>query len=197
MKIYTTTGDKGTTSLVGGTRVPKNHPRLQSYGTVDELNSWIGLIMANLPEGHTQLPVLTEIQNRLFDLCTALATEPTSNWQPPTPVDNIATTVERQIDAMDTELPRHDRFIMPGGTINAANAHIARTVARRAERHIIELITNDTQDDTKAELHPLWLQYINRLSDYLFVLARYLNLQAGIPEAYWTPQTSPTKKAKP
>lgn len=181
MKIYTTTGDNGTTSLVGGTRVSKNSPRLCAYGTVDELNSWIGLIIATLDTPIEQTHTLQWIQNRLFDMGSALATEPTSRWQPNDPAQDTVTRLEHEIDTMDAELPRHDRFILPGGTIAAANSHIARTVARRAERLMIDM---DRQGEA---VNPQWLKFINRLSDYLFVLARYINHRAGVTESFWEP----------
>lgn len=179
MKIYTATGDAGTTSLVGGTRVPKNSPRLEAYGTVDELNSWLGLIIANLPADDPQAELLTWVQNRLFDLGSTLATEASSKWQPSPPTPLVVTRLEQAIDAIDATLPRHNQFILPGGTPNAANAHIARTVARRAERQILSMLS------PQITINPLWLKFINRLSDYLFVLARHINHRDHTPETYW------------
>lgn len=176
--IYTLTGDKGTTSLVGGTRVPKNDTRLEAYGTVDELNSWIALLasLPLLPDGAQTL--LTAIQHRLFDIGSALATEPQSSWQPAPFPPHAVTDIEHAIDALDAELPRHNRFILPGGNTGAAQANIARTVARRAERRIISLAQ-------KAPVDPNIIKYVNRLSDYLFVLARSINKISGTPEIFW------------
>ncbi|MDO5394941.1 MAG: cob(I)yrinic acid a,c-diamide adenosyltransferase [Bacteroidales bacterium] len=177
MKIYTKTGDTGTTSLVGGTRTTKNSPRLEAYGAIDELNSWIGLIAAIDPDTANR-DTLQWVQNRLFDLGTILATEADSAWQPPQfPTENI-TRLEKEIDRLDNALPRHNRFILPGGSPLSANTQIARTVARRAERRIVTL----TQTET---IQPAAITFINRLSDYLFVLARYQNIKNGINEIFW------------
>lgn len=182
MKVYTRTGDRGTTSLVGGTRIAKDDPRLEAYGTVDELNSWIGLIVAT---AGTALPAddaatLQRLQNKLFDLGCELATEPTSRWQPRKIEPGDATWLETEIDRLDATLPAHNRFILPGGTQASAQAQIARTVARRAERRMISL----NADPETPVAHPAVL-FINRLSDYLFVLARHLNALAGEPEIFW------------
>lgn len=179
--IYTKTGDRGTTSLVGGTRVPKDSMRLEAYGTVDELNSWIGLLCADPACDDADRDTLTYIQNRLFDIGSELATEPASAWQP-VPMSAVAAQrLEREIDRLDAALPRHNRFILPGGSQSSARAHIARTVARRAERRIVTLSETDP-------VNPHLLAFVNRLSDYLFVLARHFN--AGHPEVYWTSQDS-------
>lgn len=180
--VYTRGGDKGTTSLVGGTRVAKNSPRLEAYGTVDELNSWIGMVAASPVFKDAKDPdivdELVKIQHRLFDIGSALATEETSSWQPePFPAMALQ-YLEKLIDKIDSLLPRHNRFIIPGGTMASARAHVARTVARRAERLIITL--TDT-----AAIDPLILPYINRLSDFLFVLARYAVMLEGEKEIFW------------
>lgn len=179
MKIYTRGGDKGHTSLVGGTRVPKNHLRLQTYGTLDELNSWIGLVISQ-PE---QLPppvvaTLLDVQNRLFDIGTILATEPESKWQPQPLTQQAVAQLEQAIDQLDTTLPRHNQFILPGGCPAAARAQVARTVARRAERQLTTLADN-------IEIAPEITAYINRLSDYLFVAARAANHFNGHDEIFW------------
>ncbi len=177
--VYTRTGDSGTTSLVGGTRAPKDSPRLEAYGTVDELNSWLGLIATAAVLDPADRVLILDIQNRLFDIGSILATEPDSAWQPaPLPAEAIV-SVERAIDRLDSALPVHNRFILPGGSPDAARAHIARCVARRAERRIITLAADTTVD-------PVVIAYINRLSDYLFVLARALNYNSGSEEIFWT-----------
>lgn len=180
VKIYTKTGDKGTTSLVGGTRVAKDDLRLHAYGTVDELNSWIGLVSAQaadmLPDVDRQL--LVWIQNRLFDLGSELATEPDSKWRPKEISDEDVAHLELAIDRIDADLPVHNRFILPGGTVASAQAQVARTVARRAERHMVTL------SGTVPVGGPA-MRFVNRLSDYLFTLARQLNMLAGAPEVFW------------
>lgn len=180
MKIYTRTGDAGTTSLVGGTRVHKTHPRLEAYGTVDELNSHIGLLAAlDIPDGLRA--DLRRIQNRLFDLGCQLATEEDSRWQPRAITAEDVAHIETLIDDIDATLPRHNRFILPGGSIPAAQAHIARTIARRTERDMLRL----DQALGEGKIAPEPLQFINRLSDYLFVLARRLNIIAHCDEIFW------------
>ena len=179
MKVYTRGGDKGHTSLVGGTRVPKNHPRLEAYGSLDELNSWLGLVICQ-PE---QLPAevvstLLAVQNRLFDIGTILATEPESRWQPaPLPAEAVS-ELEQAIDRLDATVPPHNQFILPGGCPAAARAQVARTVARRTERQLISLTE-------LMEISPEILAYINRLSDYLFVVGRAANYFSGHDEIFW------------
>ena len=178
MKVYTRTGDKGTTSLVGGTRIAKDDPRLEAYGTVDELNSWLGLLESSevLPEGaHATLGAA---MNRLFDIGSALATEATSKWQPAPFPASATKELEEAIDNLEGLLPRHNRFVLPGGHADSARANVARTVARRAERRIITL---SGLVDVDAEI----IRYVNRLSDYLFVLSRAINHVTGTPERFW------------
>lgn len=179
MKVYTKTGDSGTTSLTGGMRVPKNSPRLEAYGTVDELNGWLGLLHS-LPETPAQdKATLLNAMNNMFDLGAILATEPESHWQPePFPAAATA-ALEAAIDRLEATLPRHNLFILPGGCAAAAQANIARAVARRAERRILDL------PDAGVAVDPEVIKYINRLSDYLFVLSRAMNLATGNPEIYW------------
>lgn len=192
MKVYTKTGDAGTTSLVGGTRVSKTSARLEAYGTVDELNSWLALLSAQLPaiQGpanaemntvrNAQTAMLNSLQHRLFDVGSELATEPQSKWQP-TPFAAVHTRrLEEAIDAMEALLPRHNRFVLPGGSVMAANANIARTVARRAERRIVALAATETVNANITA-------FVNRLSDYLFVLGRFVNVFQGVEEVYWEP----------
>lgn len=176
--VYTRTGDAGTTSLVGGTRVAKDSARLEAYGTVDEANSWLGLLNASaaIPaEAHT---TLLEAMNHLFDIGAALATEPDSKWQPAPFPGSAIDALEAAIDELDAKLPRHNQFLLPTGHPDAACANIARTVVRRAERRITTLSATATVD-------PNILRYINRLSDYLFILSRAINICNGRNEIFW------------
>ncbi|MCH5221401.1 MAG: cob(I)yrinic acid a,c-diamide adenosyltransferase [Muribaculaceae bacterium] len=176
--VYTRTGDSGSSSLVGGTRVAKNNVRLEAYGSIDEANSWLGLLNASdsLPEGSNA--TLMRIMNHLFDIGAALATEPESKWQPAPFPSEAVEKLEAEIDAIDAELPRHNRFILPAGHPDAARANIARTVVRRAERQIVTLSETTAVD-------PNILHYINRLSDYLFVLGRAINFFNSCDEIFW------------
>lgn len=179
-KIYTRTGDKGTTSLVGGERVSKTHPRLEAYGTIDELNSFIGLMLSVMDGKAESEENIRWIQQKLFNIGGCLATDTTS-FQLPDSCKVTITDVERMekmIDALTEGLPQQRSFILPGRTQAASYAHVARTVCRRAERLILAL-----PDDAKAPSE--LLQYINRLSDYLFVLARRINFFAGVDEKIW------------
>jgi cob(I)alamin adenosyltransferase len=178
-KVYTRRGDKGQTSLVGGQRVSKASTRLEAYGTVDELNSHLGLLAAWLPEGHEKT-VVENIQNCLFNVCTNLATDQDQDELYPSahlPEDAIR-QLEQEIDTIQQELPERQGFILPGGTQAAAQAHVCRTVCRRAERRIVTLAET-------ATVSPSVQQYINRLSDYLFILAKKLNFIAGRSEKIW------------
>ncbi|MGF7141133.1 cob(I)yrinic acid a,c-diamide adenosyltransferase [Roseimarinus sediminis] len=180
MKIYTKTGDDGTSGLIGGTRVEKSDARLEAYGTVDELNSWIGLLLTAV---HDQLVTTTLelIQNKLFVIGSHLATDtksPNAIQRMLCKPDDI-NMLENELDRMQEQLPELRNFILPGGAVAAAQCQIARTVCRRAERRI-------TSIKTMAEVDEEVIIFINRLSDYLFVLARYINHQQGISETKWT-----------
>lgn len=181
-KIYTKTGDDGTSGLIGGTRVRKSDDRLEAYGTIDELNSLIGLIRSGNQHQNTD-QVLTAIQNQLFIVGSHLATDTSkSDLHQKIPCsDRGILQLEHEIDRMQNELPALTRFILPGGSILAAQCHVARTVCRRAERRIAILNNNLPVEDNV-------LIYINRLSDYLFVLARYLNHLSGQQEIFWEPE---------
>ena len=168
MAIYTKTGDKGETSLASGVRVAKTDPRIEAYGTVDELNSWIGMLRASLPENHIQ-DQLSIVQNKLFNLGAALSEAP-GEW---ILADDIR-TLETWIDEIQAIVPKQKAFILPMGSEPVCRCHICRTVCRRAEREMIESNANLTL-----------LQYINRLSDFLFVLARYICHLAGEKEYAW------------
>ena len=178
-KVYTRGGDKGQTSLVGGQRVSKACVRLEAYGTIDELSAHLGLLAAELPEGHEQMMV-ERIQNCLFNVCTNLATDQSKTPLYPSahlPEGEIA-LLEQEVDTIMHELPEAQGFILPGGTREAAQAHVCRTVCRRAERRIVAL-------SEEADVSPEVQQYINRLSDYLFVLAKKLDFIAGKQEKIW------------
>ena len=188
MKIYTKTGDKGTTSLFGGTRVPKHHIRIESYGTVDELNSHIGLVKDQEIEEHTRT-ILNRVQDRLFTLGAILATDPEKatlksgqeRLNIPTITEEDILLLEKEMDRMNEDLPEMTHFVLPGGHPSVSICHIARCVCRRAERLSTALY----------EIEPfnqLVLQYLNRLSDYLFVLARKLSKDLHANEVKWIPE---------
>ena len=181
MKIYTKTGDQGQTSLIGGTRVPKYHLRIEAYGTVDELNSYIGLIMCQEIDMHHQ-EVLKEIQDRLFTVGASLAADPEkSKMKIPDLLATDITLLEGEMDAMNEVLPVLKHFVLPGGNTVVSFCHLARCVCRRAERLTVHLASESFVDENMTI-------YLNRLSDYLFVLARKLNLDAGTAENIWIPR---------
>ncbi|MCY4018766.1 MAG: cob(I)yrinic acid a,c-diamide adenosyltransferase [Chloroflexi bacterium] len=182
MKIYTKTGDKGETSLFGGGRVTKNHARVEAYGTIDELNAALGLALSAGPCE----PIdewLREVQGHLFHLGSDLATplDSKSDWLARIEQSQVS-WLEDSIDRMTAELEPLRNFILPGGTLVAAQLHLARTICRRAERRIVTL-------QETAETNALALIYINRLSDWLFTLARYENAKAGEAEQKWSLQS--------
>ena len=178
-KVYTRGGDMGKTSLVGGQRVSKASTRLEAYGTVDELSSNLGLLAAMLTDDADK-EMIIRIQNSLFNVCTNLATE-----QETTPLSPSAHVPEGEIELLEKKvdeimqlLPERQGFVLPGGTKEAAQAHVCRTVCRRAERRIVAL-------SEVAQITPSVLQYVNRLSDYLFVLAKKINFNANQSEIVW------------
>lgn len=181
--LYTRTGDTGMTSLVGGQRVPKTHIRLEAYGTVDELNSHIGLLIATMSGKATlssDVQLLTDVQNLLFSIGSMLATDTSQRdvrpgrFISPTDIEEL----EQAIDAAEEGLPGWRGFILPGGTLAASQAHICRTVCRRAERAIHRL-------HTEAEVDELLMAFVNRLSDYFFALAKKINHSEGQEENIW------------
>lgn len=188
MKIYTKTGDKGTSALFGGTRVPKHHIRLDAYGTIDELNSWIGLIRDQDIDAISK-KTLTHLQDKLFTAGAILATDPEKatlkngkeRLSIPKIEDIDITFLEDNMDSMEVNLPQMTHFILPGGHTTVSYCHIARTICRRAERMISLLNENEPTD-------PNVLSYINRLSDYLFVLARKLSFDLKAEEIKWIPK---------
>jgi cob(I)alamin adenosyltransferase len=180
MKVYTKKGDDGSTGLIGGTRVSKGHLRIDSYGTVDELNSWVGLVHSSeIPTNCRDL--LIEVQTVLFTIGSHLAADPEkSRMTLPEITPSSITDLEIAMDTMNEELPEMRNFVLPGGHHVVAQIHIARCVCRRAERGVVRLTENDA-------VEPLILQYLNRLSDYLFVLSRYASLHLNAPEIPWKP----------
>jgi cob(I)alamin adenosyltransferase len=189
MKVYTKTGDNGTTALFGGTRVPKDHARIDSYGTVDELNSYIGLIRDQEINAHYK-DVLIEIQDRLFTVGAILATpqekEILKNGEKRLKnlgiIDSDIEYLENEIDTMEEQLPQMTHFVLPGGHTTVSYCHIARCVCRRAERLSVHLSHNEVVDKEA-------IKYLNRLSDYLFVLARKLSSDLKAEEVKWIPRT--------
>ncbi|MBI2281660.1 MAG: cob(I)yrinic acid a,c-diamide adenosyltransferase [Bacteroidetes bacterium] len=178
MKIYTKTGDKGLTSLFGGKRVPKHHLRIEAYGTVDELNSYIGLIRDQKIDGDT-FNILIEIQDRLFTLGSMLATEPgNEKVKVPQLFENDIVLLENEIDKMNEKLPEMRSFVLPGGHQTVSFCHLARCVCRRAERLAVHLAEIETVQE-------IVIKYLNRLSDYLFVLSRKLTQDNNAKEIPW------------
>lgn len=178
--LYTRTGDKGTTSLVGGQRVAKNSVRLEAYGTIDELSSHLGAVASDSDCPDELRGQLMTVQNELFNIGSYLATavEPGQTPKCGSITDKKLQELEGWIDALDEQTPKIQAFILPGGSKISADAHIARTVCRRAERRIIDLSDAEYVD-------PRVVTYINRLSDYLFIAARYLNFIKGVEDVVW------------
>lgn len=188
MKIYTKTGDKGTTALFGGTRVPKHHLRIESYGTVDELNSWMGLIRDQKINNHYK-DIIATIQDKLFTVGAVLAIDPEKmvlkNGKERLNIEKISNAdielLEQEMDKMNESLPQMTHFILPGGHTTVSYCHIARTVCRRAERLASHLNENEPFEANV-------LSFINRLSDYLFVLSRKLSKDLDANEIKWIPE---------
>lgn len=179
-KIYTKTGDLGKTSLIGGTRVPKSHLRIESYGTVDELNSFVGFLDDQLTDERSK-NILKEVQDRLFTIGSSLACDPDKEPKMKLPdlKEEDILLLESEIDEMNKVLPPMKSFILPGGSMAVSSAHIARCVCRRAERNCVNMLEHEMFID------PLVVKYLNRLSDHLFVLARYIAHLTGIKETEW------------
>ena len=179
-KVYTRTGDKGMTSLVGGIRIKKTDVRLEAYGTVDELSAQLGLLAAMLPEADDDRRDIIRIQNNLFNVCSHLATDQSKTPLYPSAhlAEGEVEYLEQRVDAIMALLPERQGFVLPGGCQEAAQCHVARTVCRRAERCIAALAEVAT---VGAEMQ----QYVNRLSDYLFALAKKINFNAGRSEILW------------
>lgn len=182
MKIYTRAGDDGTTGLLGPGRHPKHDPRVEAYGTLDELNAVLGVVRTQDAQGWFE-PELAAIQAALFQVGAELATSDATMLQKLSRVaEDDVTALERIIDRLDSELPALTRFVLPGGSPLAAHLHLARTVCRRAERRVTALAERDA-------VEPRMVRYLNRLADLLFVMARVANLRAGVREVTW-PATS-------
>lgn len=182
-KIYTKTGDKGTTSLIGGTKVPKSHLRIESYGTIDELNSYIGLCADHITDIVTK-NTLKEIQDRLFTIGSSLACDPEK--EPLMKIPDLKSTdigfLETEIDQMEAALPPMKSFILPGGHVAVSTLHVTRCICRRAERICVNM------QEEQLFVDPLVIQYLNRLSDYLFVLSRYIGQLLEVAELPWKPR---------
>ena len=180
IKIYTKTGDLGKTSLIGGTKVPKNNLRIETYGTIDELNSYIGLTNDHLTNENSRT-MLKEIQDRLFTIGSSLACDPEKApaMKIPDLKEEDIVLLEKEIDVMNEILPEMRSFILPGGHVAVSTTHVARCICRRAERLCVDMQEHDLFVD------PLVIKYLNRLSDYLFVLARYVGHLLGVGEIAW------------
>ena len=183
-KIYTKTGDAGKTSLIGGTKIFKSDVRIEAYGTIDELNSFVGLLSDHIGDSHTR-NILREIQDRLFTIGSSLAVDP--DKEPKMKIPDLrnedVSLLEKEIDAMEESLEPLKYFILPGGHVAVSTSHIVRCVCRRAERICVRLNEID-----KSEVEPLILKYLNRLSDYFFVLARYAAHLLGVNDIVWKPR---------
>lgn len=180
-KIYTKTGDKGQTSLIGGTRLPKHHLRIEAYGTVDELNSHVGLLRDVVEEPLTH-ELLLSVQDRLFTIGSHLAADPVkSKMQLPPIFEEDITALEIAIDKINDQVPEMKSFVLPGGHVFVSYCHIARCVCRRAERAVLRL----AEVEKTEEIHS---KYLNRLSDYLFMLSRWLTSQLNAKEIPWKPK---------
>jgi cob(I)alamin adenosyltransferase len=181
MKIYTKTGDEGTTSLFGGKRVSKANLRIDAYGTIDELNSWMGVLRDQNING-SRSELLAEIQDRLFTIGSILATEPENKKvKIPSLIETDIELLERKMDEMDAQLPAMRHFVLPGGHPSVSFGHVARTVCRRAERLVIALNQIEKVDS-------LVIKYLNRLSDFLFMLCRAMAFELKAPETQWKPK---------
>jgi cob(I)alamin adenosyltransferase len=182
-KIYTKTGDKGSTSLIGGTKVAKSHLRIESYGNLDELNSYVGLVI-DLIADQASKDMLREVQDRLFTIGSSLACDPEKDtgMQIPDLHEEDVTRLEKEIDRMNEVLPEMRSFILPGGSPSISTIHIARCICRRTERGCVRL------QEENMFVEPLVIQYLNRLSDYLFVLSRFIGMQQGVAEIAWRPR---------
>ena len=176
-KIYTKTGDAGMTGLFGGKRLPKSDLRIDTYGTVDELNSWLGL-MASYDLNCIDKTFFQKIQSDLFNIGSVLASNPEKDFQMPNVSQSDIELIEQAIDKGVASLPELKAFILPGGSVQASNCHIARTVCRRSERKLVQL--NESE-----KIDTVMIMYLNRLSDYLFVLARLILQEQKLPEVLW------------
>ncbi|GAB5555861.1 MAG: cob(I)yrinic acid a,c-diamide adenosyltransferase [Schleiferiaceae bacterium] len=183
MKIYTKTGDSGKTSLLSGTRVEKYQPRIDAYGTLDELNSWMGMVRDHMEDSQRKSEVLA-VQDQLFSMGSHLASEPGQTKFPLPPLhESWIADLETAIDSMNEDLPPLTSFILPGGHVAVSHCHLARTVCRRAERGVVYVASEE-------EVHGVIPKYLNRLSDYLFVLSRWVSAKVNAEEIPWVPEKS-------
>lgn len=195
MKIYTKGGDKGSTSLVGGKRVAKNHPRVEAYGDVDELISYIGVVISDAPQG-VERDILEKIQKELMLISAHFASDGTAKKMKELSEKEIL-FLEKEIDRMTDEIPAQTAFILPGAPRVSSECHVARTICRRAERHAIAITGYGCRPDGQSEENPgqcesadsvtTGIKYLNRLSDYLFTLGRYYCHKCGGKEIFWLP----------
>jgi cob(I)alamin adenosyltransferase len=183
MKIYTKTGDAGKSALIGGTRLPKDHIRFETYGTVDELNSWIGMVRDTMLE-QDKIDLLKEVQDRLFTIGSSLACDPDKDISLKIPdlLESDVEFLEKSMDAINETIPPMRFFILPGGHPTISQLHVARCVCRRAERLCVHMQQID------EFIEPLVIKYINRLSDYLFCLARHMHHTLNVDEIAWKPR---------
>lgn len=187
MKIYTKGGDKGTTSLVGGKRVAKNHPRVEAYGDVDELISFIGLVISDAPQGHER-DVLEKIQKELMLVSAHFASDSSAKKMKELSEDDV-TFLEKEIDRMTDEIPTQTAFVLPGAPRVSSECHVARTICRRAERHSLAIFPSEKGETEPENIDSVerGIKYLNRLSDYLFTLGRYYCHKCGGKEIFWLP----------
>ena len=181
MKIYTKSGDTGTTSLFGGKRVNKDDAQIEAYGTIDELNAFIGSLIAQIDDLSHQEDILKKNQAILFDIGSHLASDGTADSYLPELEKEIVLSLENEIDNMTSRLPKLKSFILPGGNDRIASTHLCRVVCRRAERRVITL-------SNLSEIDDIIIKYLNRLSDYFFTLSRFIALNDGIDEVKWNPK---------
>jgi len=182
MKIYTRTGDKGQTSLIGGTRVSKTHVRIEAYGTVDELNAWLGMLR-DQEACHKHADAIKNIQEKLFTIGSNLALEEKGKFDIPEIEESHIEFLESMIDTLEVGLPEMRNFVLPGGHTSVSTCHVARTVCRRAERQVIRL-------EMETEIDQLIVKYLNRLSDLLFIFSRRIAFDEGAEETPWQPKKS-------
>lgn len=186
LKIYTKTGDKGFTSLLGGTKIPKNNLRIEGYGTIDELNCHIGLCRDVIHNNQVKATLL-QVQHHLFIIGSQLANDlpDTSSFKLPELHEDDITLLETQIDSMEAQLPAMQNFILPGGHATVSQIHVSRCVCRRAERLVVGFFSH-----SEADCNNIIIKYLNRLSDYLFVLARFMGKELNVEEIKWIPRNS-------
>ena len=177
MKIYTKTGDKGKTALLSGNRVPKYHKRIEAYGTIDELNSFVGLLRS-FDINAQIINTLINIQNKLLNLGTMLAADEQTKFEIPKVTEADIIFLENKIDKYNSELPKLTKFILPGGNQEIAHCHVCRTICRRAERQVVEL-------SEQFQISDIAVKYLNRLSDFFFVLARKITADTSCEEIVW------------